>query len=97
MNRKEPTGIEEFKQSTGTEAFKGIDPSEMSKLRVIAYLTARGSGEYAQDIAQAITGKSAIEVADVLINKKRPRNKEAAEIARDLRGSVAIPQRESGR
>jgi hypothetical protein len=74
----------------GPEEFELIDPSEMSKLRVIAYLASRGSGEYARDVADAITSEPAIEVANVLIDKKKPQNQQVADIARGLKGSLGI-------
>jgi len=79
------------------EELELIDPSEMSQLRVIAYLKSRGSGEYAEQVARAISSKPASEVANVLIKKGRPSTNKVADLAQRLKDSVAIPPQSPGR
>jgi len=67
-----------------------IAPSDMSKLRVIAYLESRGEGDYAREIAGVISGKLARDVADILIAGGKSQNRLLADFAEELRGSVDV-------
>jgi TPP-dependent pyruvate/acetoin dehydrogenase alpha subunit len=65
-----------------------IDFSDMSRLRVVAHLEARGAEELAQEVVQDIRTKPARKIAELLTKRGTTSNGRLKEVARNLQASV---------